>query len=74
MSRRIGARLERLEQHIGTAPDLARETAEHGGLIWSVAGSRAYGQDTETGARLAVVGPAGTTVYEVDGVTLEDLR
>ncbi|MGW1669008.1 hypothetical protein [Streptomyces sp. NPDC002324] len=72
--RKISARLERLEECIGTAPDLARERVEHGGLIWSVAGSRAYGQDTPAGARLAFVGPAGTTVvYEVAGVTLADL-
>lgn len=66
MNRRIGVRLERLEQHIGTAPDLVREAAEHGGLIWSTAGMRAY-------ARLAVVGGVGIVVYRVLGVSLEDL-
>ncbi|GAB2946647.1 hypothetical protein [Streptomyces heilongjiangensis] len=73
MNRRLSGRLARLEHHLGTAPDLARERAEHGGLIWSSASSRAYGQDTPAGARLAVVGPAGATVYEVAGVTLADL-
>ncbi|MET9056761.1 hypothetical protein ABZX99_02945 [Streptomyces antibioticus] len=73
MNRKFSARLARLESHVGTAPDLTREAAEHGDLIWSSFGSRAYGQNTPDGARLAVVGPAGTTVYEVVGVALGDL-
>ncbi|MEU6244829.1 hypothetical protein [Streptomyces sp. NPDC047024] len=73
MTRKLGARLERLEQQVGGSPDRAAESREHGRPLWSVPGWRAYGQDRMGGARLAVVGPAGVTAYEVAGVTLEDL-
>lgn len=73
MNRKIGARLERLEQHIGTSPDLDAETALYGPRLWSAPGYRCYAQDAPDGARLAVVGPTGTTVYEVVGVTIGDL-
>lgn len=73
MNRRIGARLERLEQHIGTSPDLVGEANRYGTRLWAVPGRRCYGQDTPNGARLAVVGAGGTVVYEVAGVALGDL-
>jgi hypothetical protein len=73
MNRKIGARLERLEQHLGTTPDLTAETALYGPRLWSVPGYRCYAQDGPDGARLAVVGAAGTTVYEVVGVSLGSL-
>lgn len=73
MNRRLGARLERLEHHVGASPDLAGEAARYGTRLWSVAGSRAYGQDTQAGARLAVVGPTGPLVYELAGLSLGDL-
>jgi len=73
MNRKIGARLERLEQHIGTTPDLTAEADRYGARLWSVPGCRAYGRDTPDGARLAVVGPVGPVVYEVAGVSLGDL-
>ena len=73
MNRRIGARLERLENHIGTTPDLAGEAARYGTRLWVVPGGRCYGQDTPVGARLAVVGAGGPLVYEVTSVALGDL-
>jgi hypothetical protein len=71
--RRIGARLERLESHVGSAPDLAEETERHGTRLWSAPGARCYGQDTPHGARLALVGAGAPLVYEVAGVDLGDL-
>lgn len=73
MNRKISTRLERVEQHIGTAPDLGAEAGRHGTRLWSVPGRRCYGQDTQGGARLAVVGPGGTLAYEVVGVPLAEL-
>jgi hypothetical protein len=74
MNRRLGARVERLEQHVGASPDLVVEAARHGAALWSVAGTRAYCQDAPGGTRLAVVGPHGAVVYEVAGMALGDLR
>ncbi|MFJ4623067.1 hypothetical protein [Streptomyces sp. NPDC088812] len=74
MTRKISARLERLEQHIGASPDLAGEAERYGTCIWSTAGVRAYGHDAPAGARLAVVGPHGGVVYELAGMALGDLR
>lgn len=71
--RRIGARLERLEERFGTTPDLTAEAAQYGTLLWSVPGRRCYAQDLPDGARLQVVGAAGPLVYEVTGVALGDL-
>jgi hypothetical protein len=65
--------LERLESHVGSAPDLAAEAERHGTRLWSVPGARCYGQDTPHGARLAVVGTASPLVYEVASVGLGDL-
>lgn len=73
MNRRLSGRLERLESHIGSVPDLVGEARQHGAPVWSVAGFRAYGQDAAEGARLAIVGPVGTVVYEVAGISLGDL-
>ncbi|MET8169297.1 hypothetical protein ABZT34_34450 [Streptomyces sp. NPDC005329] len=73
MKRRLGARLERLEHHVGASPDLAREVQQYGARLWSMTGCRAYGQDTPDGARLAVVAPHGSLVYELAGVRLGDL-
>ena len=70
MNRRIGARVERLESRVGAIPDLAAEASQYGAPLWSAPGTRCYGQDTPAGARLAIVGPAGTVVYEVAGVPL----
>ncbi|MGW3846897.1 hypothetical protein [Streptomyces fagopyri] len=74
MNRRLSSRLERLEQQVGGSPDLAGETARYGQQLWSVAGARAYAQDTPDGARLSVVGPSGTVTYAVPGMQLGDLR
>lgn len=74
MKHKISARLERLEHHLGNAPDLPAELAQHGDRLWSAPGYRAYARDTSDGARLAVVGPHGAVTYEVAGVTLGDLR
>jgi hypothetical protein len=73
MSRKLGARLERLEQHIGTSPDMAAEADRYGTRLWSVPGRRCYAQDTPDGARLAVVGAGGPLVYEIAGIDLGDL-
>lgn len=73
MSRRLGARLERLEDRIGTTPDLAAEADRYGTRLWSVPGRRCYGQDTPDGARLAVVGAGTPLVYEIVGIDLGDL-
>ncbi|MFC4500669.1 MULTISPECIES: hypothetical protein [Streptomyces] len=73
MNRRLNGRLERLERHLGTTPDLDAETALYGPRRWSVPGYRCYAQDAPNGARLAVVGAAGSVVYEVVGVSLGSL-
>jgi hypothetical protein len=74
MNRRLSGRLERLEAQAGATPDVAAETARYGPPLWSLAGCHAYGQNTEDGARLAVVGPSGTVAYEIAGIALGDLR
>lgn len=73
MTRRLGARLERLEQHLGPSVDQAAEAALYGLLRWSAPGWRCYTRDTPHGAHLAVVGPQGALVYEVPGVSVGDL-
>ncbi|SBT91384.1 hypothetical protein GA0115233_103016 [Streptomyces sp. DI166] len=73
MTGKLTTRLERLESRVGAVPDLAGETRQHGPLLWSVPGCRAYARDTATGARLTVVGGPQPLVYEVPGVTLADL-
>ncbi|MYV42915.1 hypothetical protein GT030_29630 [Streptomyces sp. SID1328] len=73
MNRHLGMRLARLENQMGTGPDLAGETERYGAPLWSATGTRAYGQDTPDGAQLAIVSPHGSVVYEVAGVSLGDL-
>lgn len=75
MTRRIGARVARLESERPPAlADLVSEAARFGTLAWSARGWRLYTEQTPAGARLAVIGGVRPLLYEVLGIDVEDLR
>ena len=75
MTKRIGARLARLESlRRPAAADLVAEAALYGERVWSVPSARCYAQQTPYAARLAVVCGGSALVYEVPGVDVGDLR
>ncbi len=62
-----------MKRAFARAGELLADRADHGRLLWAVGGRRCHAREADGALTLTLTGAAGTLVYVVEGVSLDDL-